>query len=156
MSEDLDEERWPKPTTLQSLLWRGAAQSEGRGRVVRTRTGPPARTGSAEKGVRMEMLQPSLEPAAWESCPVQSLLCSTAGRPSSVPFLRFGLHHSAHFTQLSGFVRKNPGGTVSDFHVLIFLGSKKYLCPQYLTHNGTQGTAPFIWANRTGRKRNSH
>lgn len=52
--------------------------------------------------------------------------------------------------------QKNPGGTVSDFHVLIFLGSKKYLCPQYLTHNGTQGTAPFIWANGTGRKRNSH
>lgn len=81
--------------------------------------------GSAKKGVRMEMLllQPSLEPelclgkaAQWRSlCSVQSPHAQQLDALGAF-FEGLEVHHSAHLTQLSGFIRKSdPGGTASHF-----------------------------------------
>lgn len=95
--------------------------------------------------MEMLLLRPSLEPA---------LCCGLGKLPRAEPAVlnswtpvlsaspKARGPPQCHFTQLSGFVRNDPGGTVSDANVLSFLGSKKYLRPQYLTHTGTQGTAP--------------
>lgn len=141
------------------------AQSEG---VIkgRARTRRQAPMGSAEKGVRMEMLllrwrwRPSLEPelclgkaAPGSLCSVQSTTLLNT-RCSGAFFWGWGVHRSAHFIQLSGFVRNGvPVGCFRLGCPRLFLGSKQYLRPQYLTHKGAQVRAPFVWANEKGRKR---
>lgn len=150
------------PPSPKESMWRGACPVRGDEEGQSEVKDRPRRTGSAKKGVRMEMLllQPSLEP---ELCLGRGALCRASVLNSWTPILclseglgstQCSLHSAQWLCQKTVLVGLSQ--TVPDFNVLIFLGSKKYLLPHYLTHNGTQGPTPFIWAHGKGRKRNSH
>lgn len=100
--------------------------------------------------MEMLLLQPSLEPALRLGKAALCRACCAQQLDAHLQCLSEGLGSTTGLTSLSSVAlsENNPGGAVSDFNVLGFLGPKKYLHPQYLTHDGTQGTAPFMWPNK--------
>lgn len=118
--------------------------------------GSPKRKGSGKKGVWMEMLllQPSLElSCVWESCPTQALLCMKAPVLSSwtlsVPFSK-AWESTIMLTSLSSVALSGNDPQKECFRLLIFsvfLGSEKYLLPQFLTLLGCQVRMSFILAS---------
>lgn len=118
--------------------------------------GSPKRKGSGKKGVWMEMLllQPSLElSCVWESCPAQALLRTKAPVLSSwtlsVPFSK-AWESTIMLTSLSSVALSGNDPQKECFRLLIFsffLGSEKYLLPQFLTLLGCQVRMSFILAS---------
>lgn len=155
MSEDLDEEKWPKPTTLQRLLWRGArpvrGNEEGQSEEDKDR---PGRTGSAKKGVRMEMLllQPSLEPAL--PCAEPAVLNSWTPILSAFPKVwgppRGSLHSAQWLCQKMILVELSQTSMSSFFQAL------KSICIPNISPMMGLKAQRLSCGQTKGRKRNSH
>lgn len=117
---------------------------------------------SGTKGIWMEMLmlQPSLEPelcigktAPDRLCSVWSPLCSIL----LVPFSK-GWESTIKLTSLSSVAFQkeiSPKGMFQAFNFLIFLGSKKYLLPQFLL-SLVSGQNVFHFGQCRGQKWNNH
>lgn len=105
--------------------------------------------------MEMLLLQPSLEPelsigktAPCRLCSVQNSVCSAAGH-SLVPFSKVW-ESTIMFTSLSSVALSGNHPQKECFRLLIFsyfLGSEKYLLPQFLTLLGSQVRMSFILAS---------
>lgn len=148
-------------------MWRGTCPVRGEWFEGRVRTRRQTQNGKCQEGCSDGNAAAAAFSRAWavswESCPMEeSLLCaeptrSTAGC-SWCLFRRFGSppRCSPHSAQ---WLYQKKWSRWDGFRLLMasfFLGSKQYLLPHYLTHNGAQVREPFILGKWKGQKENSH